>query len=300
MALLSKHILNLITPFLTTVMSSAVFSHILAHRSPGALSHWSGARAASRRLHSTALPARSRIASHMAAGVFGGLIVVAGGYTWYHFSGVKQAVDATKGMRTYLSKSKESFSNGGKASSNFALAYLRSAAKIYASLVPGAGAVVDAAFNSVDEVFDAHQEEASLITQRAYDELQLVIRPSDASNVDDRLQTAFRVISILKAYLLELQSLGTKAGGTALAPVWDKYPGAKEKVDGAFGEMRRLAESSGPGAAKMLADTQQQVKGILSSNLSTEALAKARDLIHERTFKLRKDVESAEDLEKET
>ncbi|KZP34266.1 hypothetical protein FIBSPDRAFT_1035342 [Athelia psychrophila] len=281
-------------------MSSAVFSRVLAHRSPGALSRWSGARAASRRLHSTALPARGKTASHIAAGVFGGLIVVAGGYTWYHFSGVKKAVDATKGMRTYLSKSKESFSNEGKASSNIALAYLRSAAKSYAGLVPGAGAFVDAAFNSVDEVFDAHQEEASLITQRAYDELQIVIHPSDASNADDKLEIAFRVISILKVYLLELHNLGTKVGGTALAPMWEKYPGAKEKVEGAFGEMKRLAESSGPGATKVLADTQRQVKGILSNNLSTEALTKARDLIRERTFKLQKDVESTEDAEKET
>ena len=174
-------------------------------------------------------------------------------------------------MTTYLTKSKESFSTAGKASSNAALAYLRSAAKSYAAIVPGAGAVVDAAFNSVDEVFDAHQEEASAITQRAYDELQRVIGPG-AGAADDKLETAYRVTSILKAYLFELHALGAKAGGTALAPMWEKYPGAREKIDGTFGEMKRVAEASGPGAKKVLMDTQQQVSSGVSSSGDTYSL----------------------------
>ncbi|KAF7977760.1 hypothetical protein HWV62_40655 [Athelia sp. TMB] len=278
-----------------------IYARTLARRSPRALPK-SGLQPTSSRRYSIAHPVRGSIASYVVAGLCGGFIVVAGGYTWYHFSGVKQAVDATRGMTTYLAKSKESLSTAGKASSNAALAYLRGAAKSYAAIVPGAGAVVDAAFNSVDEVFDAHQEEASAITQRAYEELQRVIGPG-AGAADDKLETAYRVTGILKAYLFELHALGAKAGGTALAPVWERYPGAREKIDGAFGEMKRVAEASGPGAKKVLMDTQQQrfllitdlcdkVKSILSDNLSSEALAKAGSLIRERTWKLRKDVES--------
>lgn len=149
-----------------------------------------GARATSRRLYSTSRPPRGSIGSHVAAGVCGGLILVAGGmpcpytlllriitrvsaYSWYHFSEVKKVVDATKGIRTYLNKS---FSNPGKASSNPALAYLRGAAKSYAATVPGASLFIDSAFDSVDEIFDAHQEEASIVTQRACDELQGIVR----------------------------------------------------------------------------------------------------------------------------
>lgn len=262
-------------------MSSTIFSRVLTRSSPEVLLR-SCSRPVSRRLYSeTALLARGSITSYVAAGVGGGLIVVAGGmeasntfveqsfihywpgYTWYHFSGIKQAVDATQGMRSYISKSQESVSNvskAGKASSNAALAYLRTVAKSYAALVPGAGQFIDAAFNSVDEVFDAHQEEASLITQRAYDELQLVIHPSDPSKAEDKLEIAFQVTSILKAYLFELHVLGTKAGGSAMAPIWEKYPGAKEKLEGTLGDMKHLAESSGPGAKKIFEDTQQHVR----------------------------------------
>lgn len=134
------------------------------------------------------------------------------------------------------------------------MAYLRRTAKSYTAIVPGAGSYVDAAFDSVDEVFDAHQEEAGAITQRTYDEIQAITRQGD-----DSLQTAVKVTSVLKRYLIDLHGLGMKAGGNAMSPMWEKYPAAKEKLDGAFDELRRLKEQGGPEAKRMFDDAQQQV-----------------------------------------
>jgi hypothetical protein len=210
--------------------------------------------------------------SHIAAGVCGGLVVVAGGksvcsfdglaqqsvhvlaYSWYHFSGWKKTVDATKGIRMYLEKSQQTLADRGRTSSNVAFAYLRKAAKSYVAIVPGAESYVDSMFDSVDEVFDAHQEEASVITQRAYDEIQTITRQNN-----DSLQTAVDVMGVLKKYLIDLHGLGMKAGENVLSPMWDRYPAAKEKLDGAFDELRRRAENGGPAARRIFDETQQQV-----------------------------------------
>jgi len=150
--------------------------------------------------------------------------------------------------------SAQSLLNKNNASSNVALAYLRNAAKSYVAIVPGAGIFVDSAFDSVDEVFDAHQEEASAITQRAYDEIRAITRRND-----DSLETSVKVTDVLRRYLVDLHGLGMKAGGSVVNPMWEKYPGAKEKLDGAFDELRRLAEQGGPGAKRIFDDTQQHV-----------------------------------------
>ena len=152
----------------------------------------------------------------------------------------------------YIQKSGQSLK--GKASGNAALAYLRNAAKSYVVIVPGAESYVDSAFDSVDEVFDAHQEEASVITQRAYNEVRAITQQKG-----DSRQTAVNVMTVLKRYLIDLHELGMKAGGDAISPMWNKYPATKEKLDGAFDEMKRLAEQGGPGAKCLFDETQRQV-----------------------------------------
>jgi len=239
------------------------------------------------RPYSTDRPSfRGSFASQIAAGVCGGLIVIAGAYSWYHFSGLKRTVDATKSFRTYIEISARALSNKSKTSSSAALAYLRKAAKSYVAIVPGAGFFVDAAFDSVDEVFEAHQEEASAITQRAYDEVRAITRQND-----DSLETAVKVTDVLKKYLVDLHELGLKAGGSVINPMWEKYPAAKEKLDGAFDELRRLAEQGGPGAKRMFDDTQQQVKSILTNNVGSDALVRAGNIVREKTRKLRREVD---------
>jgi hypothetical protein len=129
----------------------------------------------------------------------------------------------------YLEKSKKSIT--ARTSSNTALAYLssrryRGAANSYVAIVPGAGSYVDSAFDSVDEVFEAHQDEANVITQKG---IHTVIRQNGE---DDSLQTAIDILSVFKRYwyFIELHKLGVKAGGHALAPVWEKYLEAMDSI----------------------------------------------------------------------
>jgi hypothetical protein len=177
-------------------------------------------------------------------------------YSWYHISGLKKNVEAAQNIKMYLEKSKESITARTKTSGNAALAYLRGAAKSYVAIVPGAGSYIDSAFDSVGEVFAAHQEEANAITQKAYDDIHTVIRQNGG---DDTLQTAIDVLSIFKRYFIELHGIGVKAGGHALAPVWEKYPEAMDSISRALGEMKRVAEHGGPAAKRAFDDAQQQV-----------------------------------------
>jgi hypothetical protein len=175
-------------------------------------------------------------------------------YAYYHFSGIKKTVDAAKRFRVYFDKSGLSLADGNKASTNVALAYLRKAAKSYMAVVPGAALYVDSAFDSLDEIFEAHEVEASIITQRAFNEIQAITRKGG-----DSLQTAGEVAAVLKKYLIDLHGLGTKAGGDVVNAMGQKYPGAKEKLDGAFDELKRLADQGGPAAQRVFNDAQLQV-----------------------------------------
>jgi len=221
---------------------------------------------------------RGSMASHITAGLCGGLIVLAGGYSYYHFSGLKKIVDAARSFSVYLA-------GESKASSNVALAYLRKSAQSYVASVPGAGLLVDSAFDWVDEAYDAHQEEASVITQRAYDEIQSIVR-----NGGNSQQIGVKVAEALRKYLVDLHALCMKAGGIAISPMWDKYSAAKEKLDGAFDEMERLAAQGGPNIKRIFDDAQQQVNNILSTKLSYDALPWARNAIREKT----REVESSD------
>ncbi|KAJ3873756.1 hypothetical protein F5051DRAFT_455751 [Lentinula edodes] len=51
------------------------------------------------------------LATGMTGGVIGGLAVFGAGYTYYHFSGIKRAVDVSKQFRVYLEQTKQSIVN---------------------------------------------------------------------------------------------------------------------------------------------------------------------------------------------
>jgi hypothetical protein len=98
--------------------------------------------------------------SHLAAGVAGGLAVLLGGYATYRFSGLHSYVQTAQQTSTYISDARDRVSQsvsatlektGGAAD---ALRYLRSVAKSYAGIIPGAGTYIESVrYYSISQTF---------------------------------------------------------------------------------------------------------------------------------------------------
>lgn len=144
------------------------------------------------------------------------------GYSWYHISSFKKNIEDVQNVKKYVEKTQQTLS------ASAALAYLRGVAKSYVAIIPGARFYIDEAFDMVDGIFEAHQEEANAITQKAYDNIHKTIRQSGE---DDSLQTAIDILSVFKGYFIELQGLGVKASRSALSIAWDKS-GAMNNISG--------------------------------------------------------------------
>ncbi|KAG7090885.1 hypothetical protein E1B28_009965 [Marasmius oreades] len=183
------------------------------------------------------------ILSHLLAGIVGGGIVIGAGYTYYHLSGIKRAVDAVKQVNEYLSQTRESVL---KRHPNEAVEYLRRIAKSYAVFVPGSGLVIDRILNSVGEIVDEHQEEASEILIRAQSKIQEIMKhKSELSNVE----LASRIMKVVGDHLNEIGALGSKAGGKLLDPVWLHLPDMTVphgKVVGYVGSLKDLSGKAWP------------------------------------------------------
>lgn len=183
-----------------------------------------------------------------------GLTLQLVGYTWYHFSGLKTAVQTSHQVKTYFENARDTVvekarKNTGSASD--ALAYLRSVAKSYSSFVPGASSYVDSTFDSLDELQETHGEEMNKILKGATDELTKVVQDGGADAA-----TAAKVYEVLRRRVAELQELGVKVGGDIL----DMYPQAKEALGGGYEQLKKLSESGGPEAKKIFDDTTSQVR----------------------------------------
>lgn len=210
----------------------------------------------------------SRWASHLLAGVAGGGVVVLGGisfrtclvilslhnsgYTWYHFSGLKRAVDATKSIQRYFQQTNKSLAVKHP---NEALDYLRKAAKTYAAAYPGSGFFLDKAFDSLDEIFETHGEEASASVLKAYDDIRKIRSVQDLES----LEMSVAIMEVLRRCLGELLLLSVKAGGAYLSPVLEKFPQVKVKMGDSVEELKNLAMRHGQRGQQIYADTQVQV-----------------------------------------
>jgi len=222
--------------------------------------------------------------THLAAGVAGGALVLAGAYTWYHFSGLKNYVEAGKNAKERFNKAAQTLSENAKKHPSQALKYLRNIAKSYAAVIPGASSYVDEAFDKLDEVHDTHREEVDAIVNSALDEISQVTA-DDASLKDTK--TALKVVGIVREKLSQLSSVGIKAGGDALSPFIQKYPEVRGKLGDSYEQLKKAAQGKGADARALLEDTTDQIKDKLSNGITGESLDKARNLISARILKIR-------------
>jgi hypothetical protein len=147
------------------------------------------------------------------------------GYTYYHFSGIKRAVDASKEIRAYLERTKQAVAN--KAPSE-AWKSLRNLAKSYGALVPGSAIAIDWAFDSVEPVFEEHRPEAVTILTKAQQEIDDIMKTKDELT---NTELASRILQ-------EIGRLGGKTVTPFLQPVKDRLPDKAylvEKADQSVG-----------------------------------------------------------------
>lgn len=108
------------------------------------------------------------------------------------------------------------------------LAALRQAAKAYVTAIPGAGALVDVAFNEIEKVVYAHKDEARDILKTAFEEMQEAAKARGA----DYKGTAWDILAILRAKLGQVQALAAAAGQDKIGPLFDRFPGFYEHASG--------------------------------------------------------------------
>ncbi|KZT41528.1 hypothetical protein SISSUDRAFT_981752, partial [Sistotremastrum suecicum HHB10207 ss-3] len=219
-------------------------------------------------------------ASHVVAGLAGGGVVLLGGYTYYHMSGVKTVVDNAKAFKSTVVDAKNKMMEKAP-EPGVVMQYLRSTAKSYAAFVPGAGQYVDSSFDALDQLQETHGEEVNKITTSAYNELRDI---SNQGSLD--AETAQKVFAILKKHILQLQDLASRAGADILGPILEKHPEIKEKIGGSYSDLKELAAKRGPEAKKIYDDAIKQIKAIFDEGFTADSVQRAQKLIRDTTEKV--------------
>lgn len=128
-----------------------------------------------------------------------------------------------------------------------ALHHLRQAAKAYVAYLPGAGFLVDRAFDVADDVVATHSEDATAIISQAYRNILQVVQQGENEH---KTSAALQIVSIARRLLKDLTALGVKAG----KPISDQLDLEQKAgaVSAAAGSLYQEAISKAPVVFKRL------------------------------------------------
>jgi hypothetical protein len=163
-----------------------------------------------------------------------------------------------------------------------ALAYLRSVAKSYSAVIPGASSYVDSTFDGIDKLTETHGDEVNKIVSDAYNEIKDIV--SKQKTID--LETAIQVLNVIKKRGAELSKLAADIGSDALGPILDKHPEVKEALGGGWNEFKERAQQAGDKGQDALNEVTKSVQDIFKGGFSPEAIAKAKDTIQKKAKEL--------------
>ncbi|KAL1618573.1 hypothetical protein SLS56_010501 [Neofusicoccum ribis] len=207
----------------------------------------------------------------------GGVSALVIGYAWYHFSGVKSAVQTSNQVRGYASSGIQKLKESSP-EPNEALKYLRSTASSYAAFIPGAKQYVDGAFEQLDTIREKHGDEVDKIVRDAYTELQ------DVAKGDLSLDNAQNAWNILQKHLKRIGRLA----GDAASDIVDQNPQLKDKVGGSLDQLKQMGEQYGPEAKKQVDETWNQIRDLVKGGVGAETADKIKTLVQEKREKLKK------------
>ncbi|SLM33626.1 hypothetical protein MPH_05245 [Lasallia pustulata] len=205
-------------------------------------------------------------------GAAGGAVTFLGGYTWYHFSGVKTFVNAMHETKSYFDQAKQQMKDAAP-EPNEALNWLRQTATSYAAFIPGAKGYIDTAFDDLDAIRNKHGDEVDKIVRDAYTELKTVTQENGMS-----METAQKVWDIMQKHLKKIGELA----GDAAQDILNNHPELKEKVGGNLDQLKQMGDKYGPEAKKQVDKTWEQISDIIKGGVSMETAAKIRKVVQEK------------------
>ena len=197
---------------------------------------------------------KQTVGSGLAGGIAGGLAVLAAGYGYYYFSGIKKTVDNISGAKQY-------FENATKQLKDHTLQpdqtvqWLRSTATAYAGFIPGAKGIVDKAFNELDDVAREHGDELNGIIGDAHKDLK-ELAASGGLNAD----TAQKAWEVLTKHMQRIEGLAVDVGKDVL----NKHPELKEKYGDKLNMLKELGEKQGGDAKKYVDETWGQITALVA------------------------------------
>lgn len=145
------------------------------------------------------------------------------GYALYHWSGLSIVVD---GIRRVTGKS-ERKSDAQNETTLQLFSALRMLAKSYVATVPGAGILVDVAFDQVEGIVDAHQEEARAILKTAMEDIQIAVKAHGKNSK----AAAWDVLIILRDKLGQIQASASGVGQNKIGPLFENFDGFREHAN---------------------------------------------------------------------
>jgi len=211
-------------------------------------------------------------------GLVGGGAVLAVLYGYYHFSGVKTAVQTAQSAKGYVDDALNKFKlqlPDKPQNANDAISILKDTAGKYAAFIPGGRGYVDSAFKDVEAIRKNHGQEVDNIAQDAYNDLRKI----SAQGIN--LDSAGKVFDVLANHLSRLYDVA----GDAAEDILENHPELKEKYGGSKEQLKKFSEKYRDEATKQVKEVQGQVQDIFKNGLDWSAVQKIQKLIEDLTEK---------------
>jgi len=214
-------------------------------------------------------------------GLFGGGAAVAVCYMFYHFTGVRGAVQTASQAKSYydgaVDKLKVNFKEQTP-DTNEAIEALQSYANKYARFVPGGQGYVDTVFKDIEVIRQKHGSEVDEIVSEAYGQLR------DASKKGLNLEAVYEAWDILTKQLQRLVSLAGDAGQDIL----NNHPHLKNQLGGSFDQLKEYGDRFGPEAQKQVTQTFNEISDILKQGFQWDTANQIRSLVQNKAQELQK------------
>lgn len=218
----------------------------------------------------------------VAGGVVGGGIVFAGWYSWYNFSGARDAVQTKEQVNSYIDAGAEQFRVQFReitpGPTDEVVKSLREVAEKYSAWIPGGREFVDKSFKELEKIREHHETEVNEIVRDTYEELRDVANRNGTS-----LETVNATWYILSRRLEELSSLA----GDVAEQVLTKHPELREKLDSSFEDLRQLGDRLGPGAKREIDETFSQVASIVKQGVNAETGDRVQMLVQKKAQEIK-------------
>ena len=159
---------------------------------------------------------------------------------------------------------------------NEAIEWLRSTAKSYAGIIPGASGYIDSAFDDIDAIRQKHAKEVDGIVREAYNELK------DVSQEGMTISAATKAWEILQKHLKRIGELA----GDAAQDIINNHPALKDKVGGNLDQLKQMGEKYGPEAKKQVDETWDQIREIMKTGISATTIPKVQKLVQDKVQKI--------------